>query len=77
MNIILTDDIPVFGNPLRIVSDRGAAFTSKDFEEYCADQNIEHIKITTGAPKGNGQVERMHSIMIVVLSKLAQEDCTK
>ena len=67
----------MFGNSLRIVSGRGAVFTSKDFEEYCVDQNIEHIKITTGVPRGNGQVKRMHSIMIAVLSKLAQEDRIK
>ena len=37
----------VFGNLSRIVSYRGVEFTSKDFEEYCADQSIELIKITT------------------------------
>lgn len=25
----------VFGNPRRIISDRGSAFTSKEFEDYC------------------------------------------
>lgn len=33
----------IFGNPQRIVSDRGAAFTSGDFRDYCATENIEHI----------------------------------
>jgi len=48
----------VFGNPCRIISDRGSAFTSDDFQNYCREENIEHILITTGVSRGNGQVER-------------------
>jgi len=59
-----------FGNPERIVSDRGTAFTSHSFEQYCEDRNIRHILITTGMPRGNGQVERFNAIIINVLAKL-------
>lgn len=59
-----------FGNPERIVSDRGTAFTSHSFEQYCKDRNIRHISITTGMPRGNGQVERLNSIIINVLAKM-------
>lgn len=55
-----------FGNPQRIISDRGTAFTSGDFKEYCASENIEHIKITTGVPRGNGQIERINRIVIAL-----------
>lgn len=48
-----------FGNPRRIVSDRGTAFTSGDFEAYCRDQGIKHQLTTTGVPRANGQVERV------------------
>lgn len=61
----------IFGNPQRIVSDRGAAFTSGEFKEYCAAENIEHITITTGVPRGNGQAERINRIIIPILTKLA------
>lgn len=57
-----------FGNPMQIISDRGTAFTSNDFKEYCDRQNIQHIMITTGVPRGNGQVERIHRIIIAVLT---------
>lgn len=50
----------IFGNTVRIVSDRGMAFTSKKFEEYCSGENIEHVIITTGVPRGNRQFERMN-----------------
>lgn len=58
----------IFGNRKQIVSDRGTAFTSNDFEQYCADEDIRHLLITTGVPRGNGQVERVHQIIISMLT---------
>lgn len=63
-----------FGNPRRIVTDKGTAFTSHEFAEYCKDQNILHVTITTGVPRGNGQVERIHNIIIPLLTKLCIEN---
>jgi len=62
-----------FGNPYRVVSDRGAAFTSHLCKEYCDKEKIQHLLIATGAPRGNGQVERMHKIVVPMLSKLILE----
>lgn len=66
-----------FGSPHRIISDRNAAFTSASFQEYCKDEGIIHYTITTGQPRGNGQVERIHQVIISVLSKLSADDPTK
>lgn len=67
-----------FGNPRRIVSDKGAAFrTSIEFQQYCNDENIEHLQITTGMPRGNGQVERINRSIIPILTKLSIDDETK
>lgn len=60
-----------FGNPRRIISDRGAAFTSNVFKEYCQAEDIEHTKITTGVPRANGQVERMNRTIIPIITKLS------
>lgn len=60
-----------FCNPRRIISDRGTAFTSGEFKKYCREENIEHILITTGVPRGNGQVERINRVLIPLLTKLA------
>ncbi|GFS62980.1 retrovirus-related Pol polyprotein from transposon 17.6 [Trichonephila clavipes] len=49
-----------FGNPIRIISDRDSGFTSKLFNDYCDEENIQHLQIATGVPRGNGQVERIH-----------------
>lgn len=62
-----------FGNPVRIISDRGTAFTSGEFQEYCQEENIQHITITTGVPRGNGQVERLHRTILAILTKLCIE----
>ncbi|GFX69912.1 retrovirus-related Pol polyprotein from transposon 17.6 [Trichonephila clavipes] len=57
-------------------NDRGSAFTSKLFNDYC-DENIQHLQIATGVPRGNGQVERIHRTLIPVLTKLSLDDSTK
>jgi len=56
------------------VSDRGTAFTANMFKEYCEQRKIQHCLITTGVPRGNGQVERMHRIVVPMLSKLSIEN---
>ncbi|KAK7865588.1 hypothetical protein R5R35_010119 [Gryllus longicercus] len=62
-----------FGNPYRIISARGAAFTSTTFQEYCAKEKIEHVLTTTGVPRGNGQVERINGIIVPVLTKFSKD----
>lgn len=64
----------IFGNPQRIISDRGTVYTSAEFKEYCATENIEHITLTAGVPHGNGQVERINRIIIPILTKLALDN---
>ncbi|GFX79412.1 hypothetical protein TNCV_1715621 [Trichonephila clavipes] len=66
-----------FGNPIRIISDRSSAFTSKLFNDYCDEENIQHLQIATDIPRGNGQVERIHRTLIPVLTKLSLDDSTK
>ena len=63
----------VFGYPRRIIVDRGAAFTSGAFRQFCNDNGIELHFIATGVPRGNGQVERMHRVIISSLAKLSAE----
>ncbi|GFU42783.1 hypothetical protein TNCV_3139681 [Trichonephila clavipes] len=67
----------VFGNPARIIIDKGSAFTSSAFEDYCKKQKILHISITTGPPRSNGQIEKQNSTIIAVLSKLSVDDPEK
>ncbi|GFX08268.1 retrovirus-related Pol polyprotein from transposon gypsy [Trichonephila clavipes] len=52
-------------------------FTSKLFNDYCDEENIQHLQIATGVPRGNEQVERIHRTLIPVLTKLSLDDSTK
>ncbi|XP_015437236.1 PREDICTED: uncharacterized protein LOC107192452 [Dufourea novaeangliae] len=61
----------IFGNPRRIISDRGAAFTSHGFKDYSNEEGIQHTAIITGVPRGNGQVERVNRVLIPLLTKLS------
>lgn len=56
-----------FGVPERIVSDRGTAFTSKSFAEYCESNAIEHIQNAVRTPRANGQVERINQLITTFL----------
>lgn len=66
-----------FGNPRRIITDKGAAFTSNIFREYCKEEAIELIECTTGIPRGNGQIERINRIIVSSLTKLSSENPEK
>ncbi|KAL7729923.1 hypothetical protein ACLKA6_009235 [Drosophila palustris] len=66
-----------FGNPVQLVSDKGSAFTSEEFKQYCNEENIRHHAVTTGLPRANGQVERLNAIIVSVLSKLSIDDPSK
>ena len=61
----------IFGNPRRIISDRGAAFTSRDFADYCKEENVCHSLNTNGIPRANGQVERVNRTLIPLLTKMS------
>ena len=67
----------VFGSPKRIISDRGGAFMSSDFEEYCKEKGIQQVLITTGVPRSNGQVERVNAIISAVFTKVAAQEPLK
>ena len=41
------------------------------FCKYCVSEDIEHVLITTGVPRANGQVERVNRTIIPLLTKLA------
>jgi transposase InsO family protein len=67
-----------FGNPRRIISDAGTAFTSKDFTQYCINKNIRLHTVATGMPRSNGQAERFNKTILEAMRTLganSDEDC--
>lgn len=67
----------LFGNPSRVITDKGTAFTSTTFEKYCEDEGISVVHTTTGVARGNGQVERIHRVILSVLAKLSIDEPEK
>lgn len=66
-----------FGNPVQVITDRGPCFTSREFEDYCEEESIKHILVTTGLPRANGQVERVNAVVSPIIAKLSIDDPTK
>lgn len=56
--------------PRVVVSDRGSAFTSKEFESFARDHGFYHVQVATACPKANGQIERYNRTLIPLLAKL-------
>ncbi|GBO02052.1 Pro-Pol polyprotein [Araneus ventricosus] len=67
----------VFGNPRRIISDKSSTCNSKEFDDFCSPESIQHLSVATGLPRANGQVERLNSTIIAVIFKLSKVDPTK
>jgi len=62
-----------YSRPLRLISDRGSCFTSREFEEFLNEQNIQHLKIATASPQANDQVERINRTILPMIAKVADE----
>lgn len=66
-----------YSTPRRIITDRGSAFTSKQFKSFVDDYKIEHVMVATACPQANGQVERYNRTLVPLLAKLVEESGTE
>ncbi|XP_039496339.1 uncharacterized protein LOC120454862 isoform X2 [Drosophila santomea] len=64
---IVRDVCSYVGMPERIVTDRGTAFTSKDFEKFCREHNVKHVLNAVSTPRANGHAERTNRIILSML----------
>lgn len=70
----LNEIFSAFGYPKRIISDSGAAFTSKSFKEFCVQNQIKHVKNAIACPRSNGQVERYNRTLIEAINKSTTDE---
>ena len=63
--------IAVFGVPAKLLSDRGANFTSALVGELCAAFGIQKCQTTAYHAQCNGQLERFHQMLFCMIGKLA------
>ena len=70
----LNEYINVYGVPKRIKSDRGGAFISKEYKEFCKSHNINCEYGTANLHTGTGMVERtIQSMKNLILANLEDE----
>ena len=62
-----------FGTPTRRISDRGSAFTSKEFQKYIEDNAISHTANAVQTPRGNGQIERYFRTITPAITAMTKE----
>lgn len=60
----------IFGVPIRLISDRGTAFTSHSFKTFCTENGIKHILNAVATPRANGQCERYNRTILASLAAL-------
>lgn len=70
----LKELITVYGVPNRIITDRGTAFTSANFRNFCNEINVKHIMNAVATPRANGQVERYNSTILAALSTTIKKE---
>ena len=58
---------------MKLLSDRGANFTSTLVEELCATFGIQKCQTTAYHAQCNGQVERFHQTLFCMIGKLAHD----
>ena len=59
--------------PKKIISDRGTAFTSREFDAMINSNNIVHHNVAVATPWSNGIVERVNRFLKSILQKLMDE----
>ena len=65
--------IAVFGVPTKLLSDRGANFTSALVEELCSAFGIQKCRTTAYHTQCNGQVEHFHQTLFRMIGKLSRD----
>ena len=65
--------LSVFGMPAKLLSDRGANFTSALVEELCSAVGIQKYRTTAYHAQCNGQVERFHQTLFRMIRKLSAD----
>jgi len=59
--------VNAYGLPRWFITDRGTCYTSKAFEKFCLEQGIQLVLTSSRHPRANGQVERVHSVVMAAV----------
>lgn len=64
----LRETLTLFGTPSLVITDRGTNFSSNQIQALLREMQIQHHMLSTGTPRGNGQVERYVATVINMLT---------
>jgi transposase InsO family protein len=70
----VTRIITKFGVPKKLLTDIGASFTSSLIKETCKLLKIQKLQTSSYHPQANGVCERMHKLLIDMLSHFVRKD---
>lgn len=70
----LKEIISQFGNPVRVITDRGKAFTSRYFKQFADENHFKHVLNAIASPRSNGQVERVNRTIIDGLNTMSESE---
>lgn len=73
---LLKEILTQFGNPVRIITDRGKAFTSRYFKQFSQELQFRHTLNAIASPRSNGQVERVNRTLLNGLNTMTETECT-
>ena len=65
--------ISIFGALARLLSDRGASFTSSIIEELCKILGVKWLQTTPYHPQTNGLLGRLHQMIMHMIGKLGED----
>jgi len=66
-----------YGKPTRLITDRGTAFTASEFERFCRNHNMMHVKVSSKSPRSNGQAEIINGIVVRCLAMTTEDEENK
>ena len=72
--VFVTKIITQLGVPKKLLTDRGANFTSALIKETCKLLKIKKLQTSSYHPQANGVCERMHKLLIDMLSHFVRKD---
>jgi transposase InsO family protein len=70
----VTKIVTQFGAPKNLLTDRGANFTSALIEKMCKLLKFKKLQKSSYHPQANGVCERMHKLLIDMLSHFVWKD---
>lgn len=72
--MVIRDALTMFGTPSKVITDRATNFSNTNLTELFQQWNVDHHMISTGTPRGNGQVERYIATIINMLTTICNTE---